>query len=279
MICDDFEVAAGSIVGRDHLRPFGWRNNQDSFAIRVAEDAIVAVVADGCGSESKSEVGAVIGAEIVAESVLLHSLLLNVGERFSTVFCAVREQVLGKLVPIAASMGPDFRKIIYDHFLFTVNGVLIARNKSALFAIGDGVQFVNGESIPLGSFANNAPPYLAYTTLTSWGDPDPANNFVVTKLIPTSDINSVLIGTDGVGHLVAAERELLPGKSEFVGPVSQFWQDDRYFANPDMMRRRLALMQYEHLAVDWQDRTILRTPGKLPDDTTLVAIRRKPKRS
>jgi len=52
-----FEVAAGSVIGRDHLRPLGWKNNQDGYAIRSSADSIVAVVTDGCGSETKSEVG------------------------------------------------------------------------------------------------------------------------------------------------------------------------------------------------------------------------------
>lgn len=279
MVSEDFEVAAGSIVGRDHLRPFGWRNNQDSFTIRTAEDAIVAVVTDGCGSEAKSEVGAAIGANLVAEAVLeeCHSLVFGGG--FPDLLFWVRQRVLKGIGFLAKAMNVgNFKQTIYDHFLFTVNGVLVTQWGTALFAVGDGVQFANGERIPLGPFENNTPPYLAYTALAAPGSQDPTNGFKITMVLSTKAVQSLLIGTDGVEHLVAAESECLPGRSELIGPISQFWLENRYFENPDMVRRRLALIQNEHLAVDWRERTIYRTPGRLPDDTTLIAIRRKPTR-
>ncbi|WP_261890540.1 hypothetical protein [Acaryochloris marina] len=49
---------------------------------------------------------------------------------------------------------------------------------------------------------------------------------------PTEQVQSVLIGSDGVGDLVSSRR-LSPGKSELVGPLNQFWCCDRYFQNPD----------------------------------------------
>jgi len=67
----------------------------------------------------------------------------------------------------------------------------------------------------------------------------------------------------------------IPGRSEIVGPISQFWGEDRYFENPDGVRRRLALINNEHQTIDWRKQTIERTAGRLPDDTTLIVIRRK----
>ena len=277
MISEDFEIAAGSIVGRDHLRPFGWRNNQDSFAIRMAEDVIVAVVTDGCGSESKSEVGATLGAALVAESMIEELRVLGEDAELAELPSGTRRRTLAHVRLLANAMSQDFKRVIYDHFLFTVSGVLVARRETALFSVGDGVQFLNGERILLGPFENNTPPYLAYTLLAASGDQDPANDFKVSMVLPTEAVESLLVGTDGVEHLVAAESERLPGRSELVGPILQFWTEDRYFENPDAVRRRLALMQHEHLAVDWREKAILRTSGKLPDDTTFIAIRRKPK--
>ncbi|MDO8622315.1 MAG: protein phosphatase 2C domain-containing protein, partial [bacterium] len=54
--------------------------------------------------------------------------------------------------------------------------------------------------------------------------------------------------------------------------IDQFWTDDRYFRNPDMVRRRLTLVNRE--AVRAENGMLARTPGLLPDDTTLVVIRR-----
>lgn len=278
MSIDEFEAAAGSIVGRDHLRPFGWRNNQDSFAIRMAENAMVAVVTDGCGSESKSEVGAVLGAALVAESLMKEFQLLGEEADLTKLLAGARRRMLAHVRLLANAMSRDFKRVIYDHFLFTVNGVLITKAETALFAVGDGVQFINSEPIRLGPFQDNTPPYLAYALLAAPGEDDPANDFKVSMILSTEAVESLLIGTDGVEHLLAAESETLPGRSERIGPISQFWLEDRYFQNPDMVRRRLALIQNEHLVVDWREKAILRTPGRLPDDTTLVAIRRKPER-
>jgi hypothetical protein len=55
----------------------------------------------------------------------------------------------------------------------------------------------------------------------------------------------------------------IPGRSEDVGPLSQFWTDDAYYENRDMVRRRLAVLNRG------------RHGGLLADDTTLVVVRRK----
>ena len=88
-----------------------------------------------------------------------------------------------------------------------------------------------------------------------------------------------MIGTDGVFDLENSEERKIPGKEDLVGPISQFWQDKRYYNNPDMIRRSLSLI----------NRCVTRIPkgedgslkiqhenGLLPDDTTIVAIRRIP---
>jgi len=285
-----FEVAAGSVIGRDHLRPLGWKNNQDGYAIRSSADSIVAVVTDGCGSETKSEVGAAIGANLVAETIdrELHQLYLGVGRHLDldqdeyapisslwSFWATVQNVVLDALWNLAGRMGARYRDTIFDHLLFTVNGVVLTRYRTTFFAIGDGVQILNGENIPLGPFANNAPPYLAYTLLAKPGERDTANSFLITKTVPAREVKSILIGTDGVEGLIAAQELTLPGRAELVGPISQFWEDDRYFENPDAIRRRLALINNEHQTIDWKKQTIERTAGRLPDDTTLIVIRRK----
>jgi len=66
----------------------------------------------------------------------------------------------------------------------------------------------------------------------------------------------------------------LPGKTELVGEVSQCWQNDRHFKNPDMVRRRLSLINKDITHLDPQTQHLVKHPGLLPDDTTLVAIRR-----
>ena len=46
--------------------------------------------------------------------------------------------------------------------------------------------------------------------------------------------------------------------------LEEFWREPRYVTNPDMVRRRLAVLRREAAGV----------PGRMADDTTLVVVRR-----
>ena len=65
---ETFEIAVGTVIGRDHR--VSGKNNQDAFCCLMADHLIVAVVCDGCGSSPHSEVGAKIGAKIIAAEIL-----------------------------------------------------------------------------------------------------------------------------------------------------------------------------------------------------------------
>ena len=65
---DKFEIAGGTVLGREHLRL--GKNNQDAFAFKVVDDyAIMAIVCDGCSAGAHTEVGAKLGASIAIESL------------------------------------------------------------------------------------------------------------------------------------------------------------------------------------------------------------------
>lgn len=152
-------------------------------------------------------------------------------------------------------------------------GIVISPSTMVLFSIGDGVYFLNGKFSRIGPFPNNAPPYLGYSLLKYV--PDEWINLQVHATMPTKEISSLLIGSDGLENLILAAENNIPGKNEKVGPINQFWEDDRYFKNPDMIRRRLTLVNRTITKTDWDNRKILKEHGLLPDDTTLIVIRRK----
>jgi hypothetical protein len=161
-------------------------------------------------------------------------------------------------------------QIINDYLLFTIVGVVITPTETVTFSIGDGVVFVNGEISYIGKFDDNAPPYLAYGLYRR-----DLIDFHIHDRLPTSSVKSILIGTDGVTDLMEAEFSLLPKKAECVGSISQFWQDDRYFSNPDQIRRKLSQINHESIKPNWDNRTLIKEIGLLPDDTTLIVIRRQ----
>jgi hypothetical protein len=286
---DTFEIAYGTIVGRDHLytgrgtrKTLIGTNNQDGFRLLCGDDYIIAVVSDGCGSSNHSEVGAGIGAHLVVETIYRNlekhytgftSLGLDDIDPFLE---RVRLDVLAHLRILANSMSSGLSRIVSNNFFFTILGAIVSWDHVVIFSIGDGCFFVNGEMTTI-SFPENTPPYIAYGITGSeltYAHPS-LLHFQVHKVVPTPDVETLLIGTDGLTYLINAGLQNIPGKQELIGPVSQFWEDDCYFANEFMVTRKLTLVNRDHLRVDWENKRLVEEQGKLRDDTTLVVIRRK----
>ncbi|WP_088243319.1 protein phosphatase 2C domain-containing protein [Calothrix rhizosoleniae] len=269
---DKFELAGGSIIGREHLRLS--KNNQDAYYWVNFESATIAVVCDGCGSGTHSEVGAKIGARLVVEAILRNLSQ----DRLSTEFWqGVHQDLLHSLGMIAVSLGRELVQVVKEYLLFTIIGAVIFPQETALFAIGDGVFALNGEVIPIPHFPDNAPPYLGYGLISDILSHMKLVDcqFCVHRQLPTPEVQSILIGTDGVEDLIAVADRFLPGKSDRVGEIAQYWEDDNYFDNPYFLTRRLALINHTSIKPDWETRYLKKQNGLLPDDTTLVVIRNR----
>lgn len=261
-----FEAAAGSVPGRAHA--LAGSPSQDAFVLSVRPEAVVAVVADGCGSAEHSEVGAWIGAHAVASEV---GRALGPELADPAFWEGVQAAAIAALRGTAAAMGGDLPEIVRRFFLFTVVGAVVAGDLAAVFSVGDGVVAVNGEVIRLGPFPDNAPPYLGHALC---GEQRAADlRLVVHRTLPAAEVASLLVATDGAAEWDEVERRCLPGTSETVGPFAQLWEDDRHFRHPDALRRRLARMNRPHARPDWHARRIDREPGLLGDDTTVAVIR------
>jgi hypothetical protein len=229
-----YEIASGSVVGASHLR--AGRNGQDGHATVTAEGVTVIVVTDGCGSAPHSEVGAKLGARIVAHELLACAIA---GRPWSD----AARNVAAHLDAIAGTIGDDRERAILDYLLFTIVAAVVTPRSTTILSAGDGVFAINGTRRMIGPFAGNAPPYLAYSLLD-----DARPDFTIETELATDDVTSILIATDGAAPL--AEHALLP-----------FSSDDAIFRNPDTIRRRLFLLT--------RPRTVL-----LDDDTTLIVMRR-----
>ena len=268
---NDFRVAGGSIIGTEHVRT--GKNNHDDFFWDKNEKILIGLACDGCGSGKHSEVGSKIGSRLIANS-FLHLCKPEAAVPWER----IRHDVIAQIQILTTAMGGSFSQTINDYFLFTVVGALITSQASYLFSIGDGFIAVNGEIIRVGPFANNTPPYLAYELVSSSIDRD-LLKFHVHKTIGTEEVQSILIGTDGVFDLENSEEKKIPGKEDLVGHISQFWQDKRYYNNPDMIRRSLSLINRCVTRIPRGEDSSLKIQhenGLLPDDTTIVAIRRIP---
>ena len=267
-----FEIAGGSVTGHAHVA--AGRNNQDAFCWALGADGLVAVVCDGCGSGPRSEVGAQIGARLLVRAA---ARLLSSSLEVADLLEQVRQDVLATLRLLAREMSVDaplsssptsaasFSRTVADQFLFTIVGVLITAGVATTFSLGDGLVVINGDRTQLGPFPNNEPPYLGYSLLPGAPDRGPSDHlsFQVHRSMAASEVQSLVLGTDGAVELEAIAGRAIQGRDEVVGPLSQFWIDDRFFKNPDMVRRRLTVLN--------------RGPrgGVLSDDTTLVVVRQK----
>jgi len=259
-----FEMAGGSVVGRAHVQ--ACRNNQDAFTWEVTSKAVVAVVCDGCSGGRHSEVGAKVAARVVSAAM---SRRLVAREMDEAVIEEVGCEALEKLGTLASLLGTS-REAVGEHLLFTVLGVAVTEKLTCVFGLGDGLYAVNDEVQVLGPFPGNAPPYLGYGLLEGHR----GFKLGLHCLVPTREVRSLMIGTDGVGELRAAASRNVPGRLAPVGPLSSFWSEGRYFANPDAVRRRLSLINRDASRVTVTG--IVREPGLLSDDTTMVVLRRRP---
>lgn len=300
----EFEFASGTVIGAIHREEHGHSNGHDALEVLETPWGTICLVLDGCGSGAHSEVGAKIGIRLLMRSFTKHLRKEQDHARIPAgkekrrnpypLFRRVREDVLAQIRVIALQMDDNLSWIMNEYFLFTIVGAIITSDTARFFSIGDGVIFVNGEKIhliydefgkPVKKYPDDAPPYLCYGLTESSLEktrPD-LLRFMVHRFLGTESLHSFLIGTDGVEDLMKVENSRIPGKRKIVGPVSQFWQEDRYFRNSDLVRRHLALAAENHVGTNKREPDVRRAldvrlvseKGLLPDDTTLISGRRK----
>lgn len=243
--------------------------------MRTEPGCIAAVVCDGCGSSPRAEAGAIIGAQLVADSLVARApeLVARNAVRPDPPavvrhLAGVRDDVLARLRVLALSMGSDLESTVHASFLFTVVAAWITPAGLVVFSLGDGTVVINGAVTHLGPFAGNRPPYLGYGLIGE------ADSFRIHAREPLDRVESVLLGSDGISDLEAAEEMLVPGSEQPLGPLCQLWRDNRFFDNADGLRRFLALANRTVSRPDWEQRRLRRFTGLLRDDTTLVVLRR-----
>jgi len=275
---EKFRIAGGTVLGRNH-KDIG-KNNQDFYTWDIQENEyIIGLVCDGCSSGMYSEVGANLGAKIIRKAVCKHSNWLTMMSGKTVEFLElVRHFSLTEIHVEATILSKEsIVPVIQNYFLFTVIGFIMTNDKTIVFSIGDGVAIVNGQKYTIGPFANNAPPYMAYTTIKdavkNYNEDD--QHFKIIKEMNTCDVESILIGTDGITDLCNAENLKYPGREEKIGPISNFWSDASYFSCQDKIRRKLNLMNRDVIKIAEDDTGkpfVVKHHGILPDDTTMVVV-------
>ena len=277
-----FEFTQGTVIGRDHR--LAGRNNQDASHVICSSDRslVVAVVADGCGSgtrpgfASQNEVGAQLGVRVFAQSVMRHLQGKTCEQKRledAAFWNPVRDDVSAFLRCLAHDLSDQISPLTNQYLLFTLVAAVLTPQHAVFLSFGDGHLFINGTHVPIGPFPRNMPPYIGYCLVDSSLEASELC-FHVHQAMPLDDLETFLIGTDGLTDMMRVEEKEIPGQSKLVGPISQFWEDDHLFKNSDIVRRRLSLINRDYLRFDRKTFRPVRANGHLSDDTTLVAGRR-----
>lgn len=283
---DKFELASGTTMGRDHRVRLA-KNNQDGVCAFVNTDLIVAVVTDGCSSGIHSELGAVLGAQLMVAAIKNNVRRVTFQTHETrlvqpALWERIRQDVLAQLRSLALSLYSEgsFTDFVTSHFLFTSLGVVITPLLSVFFGTGDGLIIVNNERFILEPNEGNEPAYLGYALLDSsqLSFTQEQLKLQIIRAVPTSELDHFLVGTDGATVLLGADKKLIPGRTVTVGPIDQFWTTERFFRNPFALGQYLTLLNTDSEKIDWDNRRVLKEPGLLFDDTTIVVGRRKDRR-
>ena len=284
-IKDTFQFTSGSVPGRHHLGHHPnliGSNNQDSMGMRVTDDYAILVVSDGCGSGDYSEVGSRLLVDIslrVFSSLFRYGYPPELGEEEMDWVSIAHVQIVDALRDVSRVVLGDvsFSKrdeFVRSHLLATLVVAVVAKFDTVVLSAGDGVFAVNGDATSLEPGTDNTPAYIAYGLMPGVNAPNGSFHFTVQVRRPTKDVDSLLIGTDGLGDLIAKADSPLPGKpSKTVGPLSWFWSPAA-FKNSVKVDRRLRLINRE-VARGCPGGGIEIHRGLLGDDTTLISMRRK----
>lgn len=224
-----FAIASGLATGFSHRRLH--YNCQDAYILHVEERLVVGVVADGCGSGSNSEVGAQLGAAFTLNFLVRHCRR----QEFDATFLLQNlVEYLHQMRDLHQPMDPA--KFVENHLLFTLLGFVVTPGKTHVFHSGDGYLGVNGliRNIDHG----NRPRYIGLHLLGERGT-------LLTESMNTADLQSLLIGTDGL--------------RDWPGDIAGMCGEDAFFENEVALPRRLTELALE---------------GTLKDDAAAILLRR-----
>lgn len=253
-----FSIISGSVTGACHARSVAPRNNQDALFVRRTDSIIAGVVCDGVSATPYSEVGAnLLARAAVADLVIRWGTSTNIEWRLQELHRVLSHAVLTTTAHMGIFLDSS-DDVIHDYFLCTMVGFVMDTERTVVFSIGDGVWAINDDVHRIPPSPGNIPPCLAYS-LTYFLEQIPASKkFTILGEFPTKSVNSLMIGSDGV--------EDFEKHANRIGPVSQFWHDNRYWENPVNLDRYMAKI----------NAATPRNPDRLlHDDTTMVVVRRQ----
>ncbi len=290
-ICDLYEVASGTTIGREH-RDRLFKSNQDAQCVTSTPDALIVVVTDGCTSGEYSEFGARLGSRIIART-LQQNVMRGMSRKLDDktwlespfFWDRTLQDVLARLRTEANDLlllGESFTAFVEDWLLFTALGMVATEEKTVFFAVGDGLIIINDERIVLDAPEHNVPPYLGYGLLDA-SQVDftrPQLGFQLVRAMSTQQLQRFAVGVDGAVELVRlmdTPGVCFPGTQLPLGASTQLWDNDALYDSQSSQSLTLLLRRCNKAKqrINYGAEAVTQFPALLGDDTTLVVGRRR----
>jgi len=261
---NDFHVGAGSVLGRRHLEQ--GLNNQDALALFQSPELLVAIVCDGCSGgnlsfDLDSEIGAKLQATSLVRNIVRFYTASDTPMEVPVALEAARAMWLNAVITMASTLQEPLQDFITTKMMATVVGVVMTPETTTLFRKGDGIYQVNEED-PVLIDEENQPSYPVYALLNVGEN----SGFVIERVMPTVEVNGLILATDGALPFVVTPQRLAHGDKP-LGSLSQFY-DPLWMEHPTNIRRRLIACG------PWRGRRPAQNP--LDDDCSIIRIQRKP---
>jgi hypothetical protein len=267
-----FEVTSGSTTGSSHRLSNPPAPNQDRVLTLVTEDLIVCCFSDGCSSAEFSQIGADLTVTTLFKAILARyksgkpfnakwfkrlywHLVETLWEATNTYLSAEDRNNRDKMLDV-----------IMSHMLATAGGCVIDKENAWRFGVPEVIGLLNGAQFNWAAEQKDEAPYPAlayhYEGVKYFGD-------FITEDTPVTDLNTLMMGTDGIGRLLKVcnnPRLRIPGTEVPVGPIDQVFTRTEFYTNPNACSEWL-----DALAAGSTDGE---EPGYLSDDSTLFGLRR-----
>jgi hypothetical protein len=222
---DTFKSAHFSMTGQAHR--LAGVESQDSGLCEIREHAVLLNVSDGVSGAEDSRVGSMVVTRAVRGCIVdVEEQLLAFARKSNPIEFAgrfvpwINRELHGELAKAKRYLGGDDRAA--SSLSATLMSCLLVDAVYVVFGCGDGVFAVNGEIFSVSSPKENCPDLPIYGVGTS-PEPDarvPLGQIRALHCGWTKDLDSVMVGTDGVLELLPAlARRGSPGSPLTVDSI------------------------------------------------------------
>ena len=265
---DLFETTAGTTAGTKHRRGVLERN-QDNVLVYGTNSLLSLVVSDGVSQSPDSYVAS--NRQSVWLTQLAHAHALAGGKFTDDIWNSFAQEMADRIRTNAGWSHLPLEEEIANAWTATIGGAFVGPELTHLVAFGDLTFVHNGEVITFeaANVAKNQPAAVSYLVVPSTLPASELCFKVVT--VPTPDVKSLVVATDGLKYLQKAVGRKYPGTDEVIPDLPYLWECDELFT-PHGMDNWL-----NYLARDWQKPGNVLSGGKLTDDLAVAVARRKTK--